>query len=147
MRLLSVCLALSTFAPAAQAYDSRSGDRLVEAAVSLSSLSLRVSQLMTPRLRGGLTLEQTLGSEFAQHGLSLSAGYEHHQNGWALVPRLSARLGIGLINWRNPTALLGLRGGAVWYPVRTLGVGVHAGATLWGAGLLPELGAGVLARF
>ena len=147
MKTVLLCVSVVWGAGSAQAYDSRSGDRLVEMMAGVSGLALSVSQLMTQRLHGGVLLRHTFGTEYPQQSLSLSAGYEHHQNGWALVPRAGVDLGIGLVNGRNPTAVLGLRTGAIWYPVRALGVAAHAGATLWGNGLLPGLGVAVAARF
>ena len=130
MRRLLLLIGLCFFGGAANAYDARLGDTLVELRLSPSEQGLSFGQFLSPQVPVSVVAALSLsdGHGGASVGaLGMRVGYEWHQRGYAIVPRSSVELGMGFDRAQGVGALIGGRGGVVWYVIRAAGLGFDLG--------------------
>lgn len=146
MRAL-VVLIVALSAPQASAYDSRIGDALIDVRSGLRGSRVDLSQMVQPRWRAGVTLAHGWSPVRIPVGLGLIVGYEHHQRGYAVVPRASLAASMGLLEDSGLGVNAQLSAGLAWYVTRRLGVGLNLAGNFWGDELKPDVTLSLVQRW
>ena len=136
MRALTLLVAL--LGSTAYGYDGRIGDAVIDLRSGLVGSSLDLTQMILPKWRTGVTLTHAWNATRTPFGLGAIVGYEHHQRGYALIPRARITASMGLLRDGGLGVNAQLSGGFVWYVTRSSGLGVSVAGNLWGNVLSPD---------
>ena len=146
MKQLVLFVGILVAAPAS-AYDARMGDAVVDARSGLVGSSLDLTQMVFPRWRTGVTITHGWYGLSIPLGIGLVVGYEHHQRGYALIPRARVTASMGLLGDSGLGVNAQFSGGFLWYATRSLGLGLSLGGNRWGNDLQPDLTLSLVQRW
>jgi hypothetical protein len=130
VKRLTLAVSLMLSAWTARAYDAQIGDTLMELRISPTEQGVSFGQFLTPRVPVSVVAAMSLAGGYGNTpvgSLSLRAGYEQHHQGSAIVPRAAVEMGMAFDDAQGLGSLFVLRGGVVWYAIRSVGLGVDLG--------------------